>query len=142
MGFASPWHLTQCALSNSPPASAKAGAEDVAQQLSKRGSFRRTIKRTLDQVMESGVYGVKMELSGRLGGAEMSRKEKASRGSIPLSTLQRHIDYGFAISKTAQGVIGVKVWIDLGDYKDEEQTDGAYAQAGQAQKKSKRAHKR
>ena len=117
-------------------------AEDIAQQLSKRGSFRRAIKRTLDQVMEAGVFGVKVQLSGRLGGAEMSRKEKASRGSIPLSTLQRHIDYGFAISKTAQGVIGVKVWVNLGDYSKEESDDGAHAQEGQASKKSKRAHKR
>ncbi len=117
-------------------------SEDMAQQLSKRGSFRRTIKRTLDQVMDSGVYGIKIELSGRLGGAEMSRKEKASRGSIPLSTLQRHIDYGFTIAKTSFGVIGVKVWIDLGDYTDEESDDGTNAKAGQAPQKPKRAHKR
>lgn len=117
-------------------------AQDIAQQLTKRGSFRRAIKRTLDQVMEAGVFGVKVELSGRLGGAEMSRKEKASRGSIPLSTLQRHIDYGFAMSKTAQGIIGVKVWVDLGDYSKEESDDGTNAEAGQASKKSKRSHKR
>ncbi|MCH8828235.1 MAG: 30S ribosomal protein S3 [Planctomycetes bacterium] len=118
-------------------------SEDVAQQLEKRGSFRRTIKRTLDQVMEAGVYGVKIELSGRLGGAEMSRKEKAVRGSIPLSTLQRHIDYGFAIAKTTVGVIGVKVWIDLGLYSEEgESGDGADAKAGQAPQKSKKTHKR
>ena len=117
-------------------------SEDMAQQLSKRGSFRRTIKRTLDQVMDSGVHGIKIELSGRLGGAEMSRKEKASRGSIPLSTLQRHIDYGFTIAKTSFGVIGVKVWIDLGDYTDEESDDGTNAKAGQAPQKPKRAHKR
>ncbi len=127
---------------NSPNRSAVLVAEDIAQQLSKRGSFRRAIKRTLDQVMESGVYGVKVELAGRLGGAEMSRTEKANRGSIPLSTLQRHIDYGFAQSKTAMGIIGVKVWIDLGDYSDEETGDGAYAKAGQASQKPKRSHKR
>ncbi|MEO1997196.1 MAG: 30S ribosomal protein S3, partial [Planctomycetaceae bacterium] len=109
---------------------------------SRRGSFRRAIKRSLDEVMESGVYGVKVELSGRLGGAEMSRKEKASRGSIPLSTLQRHIDYGFAVSKTGQGVIGVKVWIDLGEYAEEESADGANAKAGQVPQKAKRSHKR
>ncbi len=117
-------------------------AEDVAQQLEKRVSFRRAIKRSMDQVMESGVYGVKLQLSGRLGGAEMSRTEKASRGSIPLSTLRRHVDYGFAQAKTAQGVIGIKAWIDLGDYKDEESTDGLDAQAGQAQKRAKRSYKR
>jgi len=117
-------------------------AEDIAQQLSKRGSFRRTVKRTLDTVMETGVFGVKIQLSGRLGGAEMSRREKASRGSIPLSTLQRHIDYGFTVAKTTFGVIGVKVWIDLGDYRDEDSDNGADAKTGQAPQKSKRAHKR
>jgi len=127
---------------NNPFRRSQLVAEDIAQQLVKRGSFRRAIKRTLDQVMEAGVHGIKVELSGRLGGAEMSRCEKAGRGSIPLSTLQRHVDYGFAEAKTAQGVIGVKVWIDLGDYADEENTDGTYAETGQAQKKPKRSHKR
>lgn len=127
---------------NNPHRSAVLVAEDVAQQLTKKGSFRRTLKRTLDQVMESGARGVKVELSGRLGGAEMSRQEKASRGSIPLSTLRRHIDYGFAASETKAGLVGVKVWIDLGDYADEEPVDGTHAQAGQASQKSKRAYKR
>jgi small subunit ribosomal protein S3 len=117
-------------------------AEDIAQQLEKRASFRRTIKRAMDQVMEAGVDGVKIQLSGRLGGAEMSRCEKAGRGSIPLSTLQAHIDYGFAQASTAQGVIGVKVWINLGTYADEEETDGANAKAGQAPQKPKKTHKR
>jgi len=117
-------------------------AMKIAQQLQKRGSFRRAIKKTLDEVMSSGVEGVKIQMSGRLGGAEMSRQEKASRGSIPLSTLRRHIDYGFAESKTAMGIIGVKVWIDLGDYSNEETADGANAKAGQASKKPKRAYKR
>lgn len=117
-------------------------AEDIAQQLQKRGSFRRTLKRSLDQVMETGVFGVKVQLSGRLGGAEMSRQEKASRGSIPLSTLQKHVEYGFAKAQTAQGVIGVKVWINLGDYADEESTDGTNAKAGQVSQKPKRAYKR
>jgi len=125
-----------------PNSNARLVADKVAQQLSKRGSFRRAIKKTLDEVMSSGVHGVKIEMSGRLGGAEMSRKEKASRGSIPLSTLRRHIDYGFAASKTKQGVIGVKVWIDLGDYSDEESADGANAKTGQAPKGPKRTYKR
>jgi small subunit ribosomal protein S3 len=117
-------------------------AEDIAQQLTKRSSFRRTIKRGLDSVMEAGALGVKVVLSGRLGGAEMSRTEKAMRGSIPLSTIQKHIDYGFATARTAQGIIGVKVWINLGLYTDEENGDGANAQAGQAQKKPKKTYKR
>ncbi|WLD10800.1 30S ribosomal protein S3 [Planctellipticum variicoloris] len=127
---------------NQPQRSAILAAEDVAQQLVKRGSFRRVMKRTLDQVMEAGVEGVKMELSGRLGGAEMSRTEKASRGSIPLSTLRKHIDYGLAVAQTTMGVIGVKVWINLGEYTDEETTDGAHAQAGKAPQRAKRPRKR
>jgi len=128
-------------LSN-PLRSAVLVAEDMAQQLSKRGSFRRTIKRTLEQVMEAGVAGIKIELAGRLGGAEMSRREKASRGTIPLSTIQKHIDYGFATAKTAQGILGIKVWLNLGEYDNEENTDGSDAKAGQAPQKSKRSHKR
>lgn len=127
---------------NNAQQSAVLVAEDIAQQLVKRGSFRRTVKRALDQVMEGGAEGVKVQLSGRLGGAEMCRTEKASRGSIPLSTLQRHIDYGFAVAKTTFGIIGVKVWIDLGDYKEKESEDGSHAQAGQAPQKSKKTHKR
>lgn len=126
---------------NNPGRNAVLVAEKIAQQLAKRGSFRRTIKRTLDEVMEAGAHGVKVQLSGRLGGAEMCRTEKANRGSIPLSTLRRHIDYGLAISKTAQGIIGVKVWIDLGNYSDEETGDGSDAKAGQTPQKSKRSHK-
>ena len=127
---------------SNPNRDARLVADKVAQQLSKRGSFRRAIKKTLDEVMSSGVCGVKIEMSGRLGGAEMSRKEKASRGSIPLSTLRRHIDYGFTAAKTSQGVIGVKVWIDLGDYSDEESADGTNAKTGQAPKGPKRTYKR
>ena len=86
-----------------PNRNAKLVAMKIAQQLQKRGSFRRAIKKTLDEVMSSGVYGVKIQMSGRLGGAEMSRQEKASRGSIPLSTLRRHIDYGLAESADDDG---------------------------------------
>lgn len=125
-----------------PNRNAKLVAMKIVQQLQKRGSFRRAIKKTLDEVMSSGVYGVKIQMSGRLGGAEMSRQEKASRGSIPLSTLRRHIDYGLAESATTMGIIGVKVWIDLGDYSNEETADGVNAKAGQASKKPKRTYKR
>jgi small subunit ribosomal protein S3 len=127
---------------NNPNRSATLVAEDIAQQLEKRGSFRRTMKRSLDQVMEAGVTGVKIQLSGRLGGAEMSRCEKASRGSIPLSTLQQHIDYGFAKAITTTGVIGVKVWIGLGEYSKEGTSDGADAKASQVAQKPKKTYKR
>jgi small subunit ribosomal protein S3 len=126
---------------NQPNRNAALVAQDIAQQLIKRGSFRRTIKRALDQVIEAGANGIKVQLSGRLGGAEMSRCEKASKGSVPLSTLRRHVDYGFATARTTMGIIGVKVWIDLGDYS-EENSDGSDAKTGQASKKPKRSYKR
>ena len=95
----------------------------------------------LEQVIEAGAKGIKVQLSGRLGGAEMSRCEKASRGSVPLSTLRRHIDYGLIEANTKMGVIGVKVWIDLGDYS-EELADGPDAKTGKASQKPKRSYKR
>jgi len=117
-------------------------ADDIAQQLVRRGSFRRVVKRAIDQVMDVGVDGIKVELSGRLGGAEMSRTEKASKGSMPLSTLQKDIDYGLATAKTTMGVIGVKVWVNRGDYLVREAYDGVDAQEGQAPKRAKRTSKR
>lgn len=115
-------------------------AEDIAEQLAKRASFRRTMKRAMEQTMEAGAKGIKIQLSGRLGGAEMSRREKTIAGSIPLSTLRAKIDYGFAEAWIAQGHIGVQVWINQGMY--EETADGADAQTGQTSKKPKRAYKR
>src|SRR5262245_22783052 len=103
-----------------PEVDAQLVAEDVADQLEKRQSFRRTMKRTIEQTMEAGAKGVRIQLSGRLGGAEMARCETAMEGSIPLSTLRAKIDYGFAEAKTAQGHIGIKVWINNGDFLDDE----------------------
>ncbi len=119
-----------------PALDAQLVAEDVCEQLSKRQSFRRTMKRTLEKVMEAGALGCKVELAGRLGGAEMARREKASLGSLPLSTLRAKISYGCAEAKTAQGHIGVKVWVNQGDYLGEEIGDGADAKKGQVPKKS------
>ncbi len=115
-------------------------AEEIAEQLAKRASFRRTLKRAIEQTMEAGAKGIKIQLSGRLGGAEMARQEKQIAGSMPLSTLRAKIDYGFVEAATAQGNIGVQVWVNQGMYED--QTDGADAQEGQAPKKPKRAYKR
>lgn len=125
---------------NRPELQAQLVAEDVADQLAKRASFRRTIKRALEQTMEAGAKGIKIQLAGRLGGSEMARREKQIAGSIPLSTLRANIDYGFTEAKTAQGHIGVQVWINRGEFEDV--TDGADAQEGQASKKSKRPYKR
>jgi small subunit ribosomal protein S3 len=128
---------------NRPEIDAQLISEDIAEQLQKRSSFRRTIKRSLEQTMDGGAKGVKIQLSGRLGGSEMSRTEGANLGSIPLSTLRARIDYGFAEAKTAQGHIGIKVWVNQGDYlKTEGGTDAHDAQAGQVPKKPKRPRKR
>jgi len=123
-----------------PEIQAQLVAEDIAEQLSKRASFRRTMKRAMEQTMEAGAKGIKIQLAGRLGGAEMARREKQIAGSIPLSTLRAKIDYGFVEAKTAQGHIGVQVWINQGMYEDE--TDGVDAEEGQAPKKPKRSYKR
>src|SRR5947209_522950 len=128
---------------NRPEVDPQLVAEDIAEQLQKRASFRRTLKRALDQTMEAGAKGVRIQLSGRLGGAEMARTESNMQGSIPLSTLRAKIEYGFAEAKTAQGHIGIKVWINNGDYLDpEEAGDGAHAQAGKVPKKPTRSRKR
>lgn len=123
-----------------PEIQAQLIAEDIADQLSKRAAFRRTLKRSLETTMGAGAKGVKIQLAGRLGGAEMSRCEKAIAGSIPLSTLRAKIDYGFCEAPTAQGNIGIQVWVNQGMY--EETGDGADAQEGQAPKKPKRSYKR
>jgi small subunit ribosomal protein S3 len=123
-----------------PELQAQLVAEDIAEQLVKRAGFRRTMKRAMEQTMEAGAKGIKIQMAGRLGGAEMARREKQISGSIPLSTLRAKIDYGFVEAKTAQGHIGVQVWVNQGMYEDE--TDGADAQEGQAQKKPKRSYKR
>jgi small subunit ribosomal protein S3 len=126
-----------------PEIDAQLISEDIAEQLKKRSSFRRTMKRALDQTMDGGARGVKIQLSGRLGGSEMSRTEKANLGSVPLSTLRAKVDYGFTEAKTAQGHIGIKVWVNQGDYlKTEGGTDAHDAQAGQVPKKPKRPRKR
>ena len=115
-------------------------AEDIAERLAKRSAFRRTIKEAMRQTMEAGAKGIKIQLAGRLGGAEMARREKQIDGSMPLSTLRAKIDYGFVEAKTAQGHIGIQVWINQGEYEGD--TDGDDAQEGQASKKPKRAYKR
>lgn len=126
-----------------PEIDAQLISEDIAEQLQKRSSFRRTMKRAIEQTMDGGARGVKIQLSGRLGGSEMSRTEQSNAGSIPLSTLRARVDYGFAEAKTAQGHIGIKVWVNQGDYlKTEGGTDAHDAQAGQVPKKPKRPRKR
>jgi small subunit ribosomal protein S3 len=128
---------------NKPEVDAQLVAEDIAEQLEKRAGFRRTMKRAMDTTMENGARGVKVQMSGRLGGAEMARQEKQMLGSIPLSTLRARIEYGFTEARTAQGNIGIKVWINNGEYKTSEEDDhAAHAQAGKVPKKPARQSKR
>jgi small subunit ribosomal protein S3 len=126
---------------NRPEVDPQLVAEDIAEQLEKRASFRRTMKRSIDQTMEAGAKGVRLQLSGRLGGAEMARQESAMAGSIPLSTLRARVEFGFAEASTAQGNIGIKVWINNGDYL-EESDNAANAQTGKVPKKPARQGKR
>jgi small subunit ribosomal protein S3 len=98
-------------------------AQEIAEQLEKRASFRRTMKQAMEKSMDAGARGIRLQLSGRLGGSEMARCEKSARGSIPLTTLRAKVDYGFTEAATAQGNIGIKVWVNNGDYLSEDTTD-------------------
>ena len=120
-----------------PELDAQLIAESVSEQLKKRSAFRRVLKMTIRNVRERGALGVKIMVAGRLGGAEMARREHASEGKIPLSTLRADIDYGFWEAKTTAGIIGIKVWLYKGEVLSKaeaklkgEQPDGAHAQAG------------
>jgi len=99
-----------------PELDAKLVAENVASQLEKRIAFRRALKQTVMRTMRAGAKGVKLEVSGRLGGAEMSRREWDRDGRVPLHTLRANIDYGQAEARTTFGRIGVTCWIYKGDY--------------------------
>lgn len=124
-----------------PELRAQLVAEDIADQLAKRASFRRTMKRAIESTMEAGARGIKIQMAGRLGGAEMARREKQIEGSIPLSTLRAKIDYGFTEARTPQGHIGVQVWINNGFYEGDD-SDGYDASTSEAPKKPKKTYKR
>ena len=126
-----------------PMTDPKLVADDIAEQLEKRASFRKTMKRAIDQSMEAGAKGIKIQLAGRLGGSEMARCEIQMDGSLPLSTLRAKVDYGFSEASTAQGNIGIKVWINNGDYLATEEANNApNAQAGKVPQKPARSRKR
>lgn len=97
-----------------PELNAQLVAESVAQQLEKRTSFRRAMKQSIQRSMRAGAKGVKINLSGRIGGADIARSEHYHEGSIPLQTLRANIDYGFAEAETTYGILGIKVWIYKG----------------------------
>lgn len=98
-----------------PELDAQIVAENVAQQLEKRISFRRAMKQTVGRTMRANGIGIKIAISGRLGGAEIARTEWYSEGKVPLHTLRADVDYGFAEANTTYGKIGIKVWINRGE---------------------------
>ena len=98
-------------------------AENVAQQLEKRVAFRRVMKQAMQRAMRAGAQGIKIMVSGRLGGAEIARSEWAKEGRIPLQTLRADVDYGFTEADTIMGKIGVKVWIFKGNLMPGETAD-------------------
>lgn len=98
-----------------PNLSAQLSAESVATQLERRVAFRRAMKKVMQGALKSGAKGIKIQVSGRLGGAEMARTEWYLEGRVPLHTLRAKIDYGFAEALTTYGIIGVKVWIFKGE---------------------------
>jgi small subunit ribosomal protein S3 len=119
-----------------PELDAKLVAQSIAEQLQNRVAFRRAMKRALTSAMRSGAKGVKVQVSGRLGGAEMARTEQYSDGRVPLHTLRADIDYGFFEARTTTGRIGVKCWINKGEVMPEgfrsdlASTDEAAQQSG------------
>ena len=98
-----------------PLVSAQLVAENIAFQLEKRISFRRAMKKAMQQAMTAGAQGVKIKCGGRLDGAEIARREGCQQGKVPLQTIRADIEYGFTEAHTQAGLIGVKVWIYLGD---------------------------
>ena len=105
-------------------------AENVAQQLERRISFRRAMKQCIGRSMKAGAKGIKITCGGRLGGAEIARCESYHEGSIPLQTLRADIDYGFAEAHTTYGRIGVKVWIYKGEVLNARKSRSAVAKEG------------
>ncbi|MEX0990778.1 MAG: 30S ribosomal protein S3 [Actinomycetota bacterium] len=123
--------MNQAASESRPETDAALLAQGVSEQLAGRVSFRRAMRRAVQTAMRSGALGVRVQCGGRLGGAEMSRREWYREGRVPLHTLRAKIDYGAAEAKTTFGVIGVKVWVYHGDEipKTEQETERARARA-------------
>ncbi|MCC5828669.1 MAG: 30S ribosomal protein S3 [Phycisphaeraceae bacterium] len=122
--------VINCVEVSNPDIEAQLIGESIAEQLAKRSGFRRVLKMKAEAAMTAGAKGVKITISGRLGGAEMSRDETIRLGAIPLQTLQANVDYGFAQSRTTYGVIGVKVWIYKGMYTEKQEQEYESKAAG------------
>ncbi|MBM7865885.1 30S ribosomal protein S3 [Heliobacterium gestii] len=119
-----------------PELDAQLVAENVAAQLEKRTSFRRAMKQSVGRTMRLGAEGIKIMVSGRLGGAEIARTEWYNEGKVPLHTLRADIDYGFAEAHTTYGIIGVKVWIYKGEI-----LPGAKNRTGETREPAERAER-
>jgi small subunit ribosomal protein S3 len=113
-----------------PETDAQLVAENIAQQLERRISFRRAMKQCIQRAMKAGAKGIKTSVSGRLGGADIARSEKYHEGSIPLQTLRANIDYGFAEAHTTYGRLGVKVWIYKGQVLPKNKKNPLRAEGG------------
>ena len=105
----------------SPDTDARLIGEAIGEQMKKRANFRRLLKQRTEAAMQNGAKGIRIQVSGRLGGAEMSRVFSQRLGSIPLSTLQANVDYACVHAFTTYGVIGIKTWVYKGMYTDSEQ---------------------
>jgi small subunit ribosomal protein S3 len=125
-----------------PELDAKLVAQSIAEQLQNRVAFRRAMKRALTSAMRSGAKGVKVQVSGRLGGAEMARTEGYSDGRVPLHTLRADIDYGFVEARTTTGRIGVKCWINKGEVMPEGYRSGADDQEEELRPRNRRRRDR
>lgn len=122
-----------------PEIDAKLIAETMGEQLKKRANFRRVLKMRCENAIQNGAKGIRILLSGRLGGAEMSRQLDSRLGSIPLTTLQAQVDYAVAHSSTTYGVIGVKVWVFKGLYSsNQEEEYQSKAAGGRARARGRR----
>lgn len=100
-------------------------SQNVARQLVARGSYKRVLKNAVSRAMQAGVQGIKIKVSGRLGGAEIARNEWVKEGRVPLHTLRSDIDYGFDVANTSYGAIGVKVWVFKGEIYDKVKKEDA-----------------
>ena len=114
--------------------------ETIAEQMKKRGNFRRVLKQRCESAMQNGAKGIRIQVSGRLGGAEMSRRFDTRLGSIPLSTLQANVDYALVEARTTYGIIGVKVWVYKGLFGDHEDDNSVQTSAagGRARARGRR----
>ena len=121
-----------------PDLNAQLVAEGIAEQLKKRASFRRVLKMRMETTMQAGAKGIRVQISGRLGGAEIARTEKVTSGSVPLTTLQADVNYGYAVAKTTYGTIGVKTWIYRGMYGDQHQVSETDVRPGGPPRRGRR----